>query len=55
MMDRIFIRADELVSGNVPTGAGMFYNDYRDYRRMGWGRYRSLILAFWDLPILRNY
>lgn len=28
--------------------------DYRDYRRFGYGRSRALILAFWDLPIMRN-
>lgn len=29
--------------------------NYRIHRRIGWGRRRSLVLAFWGLPILRNF
>ena len=31
------------------------FGDYSDYRRFGYPRRRSLILAFWDLPILRRF
>jgi hypothetical protein len=29
-------------------------NNYRDYRRFGHRRAQAIILAFWDLPVLRN-
>lgn len=46
------VRANGKEQASLTEGPSMA--NYRDYRRMGWSRPRALILAFWDLPALRN-